>query len=211
MTELLLGWLTHLGNYSYLIVFALVFAESGLLLLLPGETVLLLAGVLASRHILAIVPLIAVGCVAAALGDASGYFLGRGPARRRFHEKGHFLVMQANNTDRVVRLLHKHGAGAIVVSRFVGLLRVATPFVCGLTDMPPRRFFPVSIPTCLLWGAVVASAGYLGGSAYQKFHHWIGRGSLALGILILIGVLIWDRQRRNGSGIDAQSSHAPPP
>ena len=47
MTDLLLEWLTHLGNFSYLIVFVLVFAESGLLLLLPGETVLLLAGVLA--------------------------------------------------------------------------------------------------------------------------------------------------------------------
>ena len=197
MTDLLLGWLTHLGNFSYLIVFVLVFAESGLLLLLPGETVLLLAGVLASRHILSLAPLIAVGCTAAALGDASGYFLGRGPARRRFQTTGRFLVLRADKTDRVVQLLNRHGAGAIVISRFVGLLRVATPFVCGLTDIPPRRFFPVSLPTCLVWGASVASLGYLGGNAWQKVHHWIGRGSLALGVVILIGVLIWDRRRRN--------------
>jgi membrane-associated protein len=211
MTNLLLGWLTHLGNFSYLIVFVLVFAESGLLLLLPGETVLLLAGVLASRHILMLAPLIAVGCTAAALGDASGYYLGRGPARRRFHEKGHFLVIHPDKADRVVQLLQKHGAWAIVVSRFVGLLRVATPFVCGLTDIPPRRFFPVSVPTCLLWGAVVALGGYVGGNAWEKFHHWIGRGSLALGIVILIGVLIWDRRRRNGGSSETQSSQTPPP
>jgi membrane-associated protein len=211
MTDLLLGWLTHLGNFSYLIVFVLVFAESGLLLLLPGETVLILAGVLASRHILSLFPLIVVGCTAAALGDTSGYFLGRGPGRRRFQQTGHFLVMRADKTDRVVQLLHKHGAGAIVVSRFVGLLRVATPFVCGLTDLPPGRFFPVSLPTCLLWGATVASAGYLGGSAWQKVHHWIGRGSLALGIVILIGVLIWDRRRRNGNADDTKPPLDPAP
>jgi membrane-associated protein len=196
MSEQLLEWLTHLGNFSYLIVFVLVFAESGLLLLLPGETVLLLAGVLASRHILLLAPLIAVGCTAAALGDASGYYLGRGPARRRFQATGRFLVLRADKTDKVVQLLQRHGAGAIVVSRFVGLLRVATPFVCGLTDLPPRRFFPVSLPTCLLWGSSIAMLGYLGGSAWAKVHHWIGRGSLALGAIILIGVLIWDRRRR---------------
>jgi membrane protein DedA with SNARE-associated domain len=197
MTDLLLGWLTHLGNFSYLIVFVLVFAESGLLLLLPGETVLLLAGVLASRHILLLAPLIVVGCTAAALGDTSGYFLGRGPARRRFHATGRFFVLRAEKTDRVVQLLNRHGAWAIVVSRFVGLLRVATPFVCGLTDIPPERFFPVSLPTCLVWGTSIATLGYLGGNAWQKVHHWIGRGSLALGVVILIGVLVWDWRRRN--------------
>ncbi len=187
MTDLLLGWLTDLGNYSYLIVFALVFAESGLLLLLPGETVLLLAGVLVSKHILLLWPLMIVAASAAIAGDACGYFLGRGPARRRFHTTGRFLLFRANAIDRVHKFLARFGPLAIVASRFISLLRVGTPFVCGLSDVPPQRFFPFNIAAGLIWGSGIVLVGDFGGHAFERAHHWIGRGSLALGILILIG------------------------
>lgn len=206
MHHALSTWFIHLGAWSYAIVFLFVFAESGLLLLLPGETVVIVAGILASRHVLALGPLIAVAVLAASSGDACGYLLGRGPARRRFQATGRFLFLRVEETNKVKNLLEKHGHWAIVMSRFVGVLRVASPFVCGLIDIPPRRFFPYNLPACVVWGAGVALLGDLGANTWQRYHHWIGRGSLVAGALVFIGVLVWNRRQRRRTALDKRDA-----
>jgi membrane-associated protein len=196
MAQTFLHWLGGLGPWSYAVIFGLVFAESGLLLLLPGETVVLLAGVLASRGALSLPILMGVATISAMLGDATGFSLGRGPARRRFEARGRFLLLRASDAARVKELISQHGGLAIAGSRFVGVLRVATPFVCGLIDTPPQRFFPYNLAACLVWGTGIAGLGYLGGNAWERLHDWVGRVSLALGALFLIGLFFWIRRRR---------------
>lgn len=197
MSRALLLWLTHFGDWTYLVVFGLVFAESGLLLLLPGETVVVLAGVLASRGILSLPVLCGVAATAAMGGDACGYLLGRGPARGRFETHGRFLFLQVGDVERVKRLLGRHHGWAIVGSRFVGLLRVATPFVCGLINLTPRQFFPYNLPACAVWGVGVAALGYLGGNAWETLHRWVGRGTLGIGVLAVAAALLWNHRQRS--------------
>jgi membrane-associated protein len=185
-----------LGPWTYLAIFVAVFAESGLLLLLPGETIVLLAGVLAFRGVLALPLVMLVASSSAMLGDATGFALGRGPARRRFEARGRLLFLRAAEVARVRELITKHGGLAIVGSRFVAALRTATPFACGLTNLPPARFFPYNVVACAVWGVAISGLGYLGGNAWAKMHHWIGRISIALGIVFLIGAFFWARRRR---------------
>jgi membrane-associated protein len=199
VSQTLLHWLSHLGGWSYAAIFFLVFAESGLLLLLPGETVVLLAGVLASRGALSLPLLMAVASSSAMLGDATGYFLGRGPARRRFAARGRFLFLNTVDAERVKDLIGRHGGLAIVGARFVGVLRVANPFVCGLIDIPPRRFFTYNVAACALWGCSIAALGDLGGNAWERMHQWIGRGSLMLGLVMLAGGAFWATRRRKAT------------
>ncbi len=196
MSAAFLQWLQHLGGWSYVAIFGLVFAESGLLLILPGETVVLLAGVLSSRGILSLPLLMLVATVAAMLGDATGYAIGRGPARHRFEARGRFLFVRRADAVRVRGFLDRHGVLAIVGSRFVGVLRVASPFVCGLIEIPPRRFFAYNLPACLAWGVGIAGLGDLGGNAWEEVHRWIGRISLALGAAALLGAIAWAKWRR---------------
>lgn len=196
MSASLLLWLQHLGGWSYAAIFGLVFSESGLLLILPGETIVLLTGVLASRGVLSLPLVMAVSTVAAMLGDATGYSLGRGPARHRFERQGRLLFVRAVDVNRARAFLEKHGGLAIIASRFISLLRVANPFVCGLIELPPRRFFAYNVPTCVAWGVGIAGVGYLGGSAWEEVHRWIGRVSLALGVIVLTSWFAWARWRR---------------
>jgi membrane protein DedA with SNARE-associated domain len=196
MSDAFLRWMAGLGPWSYLAIFAAVFSESGLLLLLPGETIVLLAGVLAYRGALSLPLVMAVAASSALLGDATGFALGRGPARRRFEARGRLLFLRTTEVARVKDLIIKHGGLAIVGSRFVAALRTATPFACGLTNLPPRRFFPYNVLACVAWGMTISGLGYLGGNAWAKMHHWIGQVSIGLGILLLVGSFFWARRRR---------------
>jgi len=203
MPQLLLRWLGALGGWSYLVIFALVFAESGLLLLLPGETVVLVAGVLAAHGKLDLPLVMVVAPISAMLGDCTGFALGRGPARRRFVARGRLLVLRAQDAARVKALIDRHGGLAIVGSRFVGVLRTATPFVCGLIDVPPRRFFSYNIPACVVWGVGIAALGDLGGNVWERLHDWVGRGSVLLGAVLLVTSFLWIRLVKRQNSLDS--------
>jgi membrane-associated protein len=196
MSSTLLELIRSLGAFGYLFIFFLVFAESGLLLLLPGETAVIVGGVLAFEGVFSLPWLIAASCLGAVLGDATGYLLGRGPGRRYFLAHGRLLFLRRDAVGQVGRLMTRYGGRAIFFARFVGILRVAAPFVSGLTSQPTLRFFTYNVPAGLLWGLIFSVVGYMAGTAWERVHRVIGELSFALVALLLLVALIWLMRRR---------------
>jgi membrane-associated protein len=156
---------TFVRAVGYLGVAAIVFAESGLLLgfFLPGDSLLFTAGFLASQGFLHIGVLAALCFVAAVVGDSVGYTFGHRVGRRlyarpdsRFFRREHLLRAEA--------FFARHGGRAVVLARFIPVVRTFTPVVAGAGAMPYRQFIGYNVLGGLLWAVGVTLAGYFLGS-----------------------------------------------
>jgi membrane-associated protein len=166
LTELVASF----GPWSYLILFLIIFAETGLVVtpFLPGDSLLFAAGALAAAGALSMPALVPVLIAAAILGDAVNYAVGRRIAHRLLDE-GH----AATPLDRWVKREHvrkahdffvKHGGKAVVLARFVPIVRTFLPFVAGGAAMPYALFAIYNVTGAVLWVAICAGAGYLFGN-----------------------------------------------
>ena len=146
---------------SYLGVWGIVFAETGLFVgvFLPGDSLLFTAGVLASQGHLNIV-LLAAGCfVAAVAGDATGYLIGDRMGKRLF-TKPESRFFKPAYLDKAQAFFEKHGGKAIIIGRFMPVVRTMVPMVAGAGTMPYRQFFTYNVIGGFLWGVCVTLAGY---------------------------------------------------
>jgi membrane-associated protein len=155
-----------IATFGYVGIFAIIFAESGLLIgfFLPGDSLLFPAGFLASQGQLSL-PVLLIGCsICAIAGDSVGYAFGRRVGRRLFQrensaffKKKHLLAAEA--------FYEKHGGKAIVFARFVPIVRTFAPIVAGIGQMHYRRFVSFNIIGGILWACGITLAGYFLGSA----------------------------------------------
>ncbi len=157
--------LIHLiETIGYLGLFALIFAESGLLIgfFLPGDSVLFTAGFLASQGIFSL-PILLVTCfIAAVLGDSVGYTFGRRVGKRLFHREDSVLFHK-KNVVKAQRFYEKYGAKTIVIARFMPVVRTFAPIVAGIGDMKYQTFLTFNIIGGILWSIGLNLAGfYLG-------------------------------------------------
>jgi membrane-associated protein len=153
---------------------ATVFAESGLLIgiFLPGDTLLLGAGILASQGTLPLVPLIAIIIVSAILGDNVGYSIGRRTGPRLFRKKDG-IVFRQEYIQKAEQFYEKHGGKTIILARFVPIVRTFAPLVAGVGKMPRRRFFAFNVVGGILWGGGVTLLGYWLGSSIPGLDRYI--------------------------------------
>ena len=160
------------GLWIYAILFIIVFCETGLVVtpFLPGDSLLFAAGVVAGAGLMGYVEVMLVLLAAGVLGDAVNYCIGRhvGPAifsrDSRFIKKEHLLKAHL--------FYERHGGKAIVLARFVPIVRTFAPFVAGIALMHPPTFFLFNITGCILWVGGLVSAGYFLGNlewARQNF------------------------------------------
>jgi membrane protein DedA with SNARE-associated domain len=196
----LIAWLTASGAAAPAAIFALVFAESGLMLAIPGETAVLIGGALAATGQISLLVLTLVAVVGALSGDAVGYLLGRGPGRRRYFATGRFLLLRERHVRRVEDLLQRRGTPIVLATRFLPIVRIAGPFVFGLVGLRPSRFFPLILISDIVWGIAFSALGYAIGDAWAQLHVWMGRAGLVL-VAIAAGVawFLWRRSRRRGT------------
>ena len=179
---------------GYLILAAIVFSETGLLIgfFLPGDTLLFAAGILASRGdaaVFRIDVLIVVLAAAAICGDAVNYFLGLQMEERVF-EKGRIRFIKHEHLLAAKAFYERWGGIAIVLARFVPLVRTFTPFVAGVGRMGYRRFAVYNIIGGIGWVLLVLSAGYwLGNIKFVKHHFELV--VLAIVALSLVPIVIW--------------------
>ncbi len=182
-------------------LFAIVFAESGLLVgfFLPGDSLLFTAGLLASKGTLSL-PLIMVGCsVAAIVGDQVGYVIGRraGPAifrrpdSRLFHQK---------NVDRARAYFEKNGPRTIILARFVPVVRTFAPVVAGVGQMNYRKFVTYNVVGGVLWGGGVTVAGYFLGKSIPDIDKWLLPIVVLIGAVSFVPVLLELLKMRRGEG-----------
>lgn len=157
------------GLWLYAILFLIVFCETGLVVtpFLPGDSLLFAGGVVAGAGLLGYPETMGVLLAAGILGDAVNYSIGRrvGPAifrkDNRFIKKAHLL--------RAHMFYEKHGGKAIVLARFIPIVRTFAPFVAGVALMNPRFFLFFNISGCILWVGSLVSLGYfLGNTPFAR-------------------------------------------
>jgi membrane-associated protein len=145
---------------------AIVFAESGLLIgfFLPGDSLLFVAGFLSSSaggHVLPALPVTASAVfVAAALGDQVGYLIGRQLGPSLFTRERSKLFNPAN-AARAADFFERRGSRAIVLARFVPIVRTFVPVVAGVGNMSYRRFVAYNLIGAAVWGAGITTLGYV--------------------------------------------------
>lgn len=150
---------------GYIGVFAIVFAESGLLIgfFLPGDSLLFTAGFLASQGVMNIWVL-CIGCfIAAVAGDTVGYIFGQRVGKRLFHKKDS-LLFHKDNLEKAQKFYHVHGKKTIILARFIPIIRTFAPIVAGIGDMHYPTFLAYNVIGGVLWAIGVTVAGYFLGS-----------------------------------------------
>lgn len=159
---------------SYLGLAFLVFAESGLLIgiFLPGDSLLFAAGLLAANGFFALGPLILLVVVAAIAGDSVGYWFGSEVGTRLFERKDSRFFKQ-EYLQRTERFYKKYGGRAIVLARFVPIVRTITPILAGVSSMNYRTFLSYNVFGGLLWGVGMISLGFSLGSILPDSEKYI--------------------------------------
>lgn len=157
------------GLWIYGILFIIVFCETGLVVtpFLPGDSLLFASGVVAGAGLMGYGEIMLALLAAGILGDAVNYCIGRhvGPAifarENRFIKKEHLL--------KAHHFYERHGGKAIVLARFVPIVRTFAPFVAGIALMHPGTFFFFNITGCMLWvGGLVSAGFFLGNLAWVR-------------------------------------------
>ncbi len=192
--ELLLSKVGQLHTAGYFIVFSVAFLEAVVLVggIVPGATIVVFAGALASKGQFHPGLLMAVAAAGAIFGDAASYWLGL-HATGRFKAYNHYLKPEYLETTH--KFFEKHGASSIFFGRFVGVVRMLVPFVAGLSKMEVRKFFLWNILSGVAWSVSHVLLGFSLGKAWRRFEVWSGRMAILVVILAVIGVAAWFLRR----------------
>ncbi|MCL4378767.1 MAG: VTT domain-containing protein [Actinobacteria bacterium] len=167
-SALLQQWVTILGAIAYIVIFAIIFAESGLLVgfFLPGDSLLFAAGFLAAAKIpnsshtyLNIWILIIVTFIGAVSGDSVGFTFGYRVGRKLF-QRENSRFFNKENLVRAQGFYERHGTKTIVLARFVPIIRTFAPIVAGIGKMNYKTFIAFNIIGGALWSVAVPLAGY---------------------------------------------------
>lgn len=164
----------------------IVFTESGLLVgfFLPGDTLLFAAGILASQGGLNIYATIAVIAVAAIVGDNVGYSIGRYSGPRLFNKEDGILFKH-EYVEQADAFYKKHGGKAVVLARFVPIVRTFAPLVAGIGKMDRRMFFFYNVLGALLWSISITTLGYLVGQRFPQLIDYLEYVIIAVVLLSL--------------------------
>jgi len=207
LVSLLVGELHKLPSVLvYVVVGLLVFGEAALFVgfVLPGETTVLVAGVIASQGSVNIVALAGLVVAAAIIGDTVGYVVGRefGP---RLLDIG-MVRPHRERLDKAMLALHKRGATYVFLARFSAFLRAVMPGLAGMSRMHYTRFLIANAVGGLIWGAGFTMLGYLGGKQLpriEKYANYFSWGVLAL-ILTVVASLVVRHQLKKRSDATPQ-------
>jgi undecaprenyl-diphosphatase len=173
----------------------------------PGETIVVLGGVLVHAGLLELPQTIAVVVVGAIIGDSIGYELGRHLGRPWLQRHGRLVGMHHGVLKRVDELFARHGGKAVVLGRFVGFLRAMAPFVAGASRMPYRTFLFYNALGALVWGPAFVLLGYVIGESWAVAERWIGRTGFVLGAILVTAAILWIRHQKKRK----ETSPAEPP
>jgi membrane-associated protein len=189
-----------LGPWTYALVAALAFAETGAFigLLAPGETAIVLGGVVAAQGDVNLPTMILVAWAAAALGDLASFMLGKRLGRRFLLTRGPRLGVTAPRLQRVEAFFERHGAKAILVGRFVGLVRAVAPFLAGASGMRLRAFVPWSLLGTAVWTTSFTLIGFAFSNSFSAAAGLLTHGALALAVLAAAALAVREYRRARG-------------
>ena len=188
------------GVWTYLILFFVIFCETGLVVtpLLPGDSLLFAAGAFAAKGALDVAWLFALLALAAVLGDTANYWLGccLGP---KVFRTGGSRFLNREYLDRTHRFYEKYGGKTIIIARFVPIIRTFAPFVAGIGSMTYWRFISYNVIGGVAWIAVCLFAGYFFGNLQIVKQNFSLVILAIIFISILPGIIEFARQKVKAS------------
>jgi membrane-associated protein len=184
------------GLAAYALVGGLAFAEAALFVgfVLPGETAVLLGGVLANQHRVSLPVMIVVAVLAAIIGDSVGYEVGRHFGTRLLDSR--VFERRRRGLERGQQALRDNGGRAVFLARFTAFLRAVMPALAGTARMPYRRFLAFNAAGGLIWAAGFTLLGYLVGASYRRVENIAGRASEAILAVVVLAVIVFVIRRR---------------
>ena len=184
------------GTLTYLILFLIIFCETGLVVtpILPGDSLLFAAGTFAALGSLDITSLIVALCIAAVAGDSVNYWIGHLLGPKVFTRESSRLLNR-DYLDRTHQFYEKYGGKTIIIARFVPIIRTFAPFVAGIGSMTYMHFIIYNIAGGVLWILMFVLGGYFFGNIpLVKGNFTIVIGAIII-ISIMPGVIEYLRQR----------------
>lgn len=187
------------GLWTYLILFLIIFCETGLVVtpFLPGDSLLFATGALAATTALEVGWLLGLLSVAAIAGDTANYWIGHLVGPRVFSgESNRFLNRE--HLERTHRFYEKHGGKTIIIARFMPIIRTFAPFVAGVGSMNYARFILYNLVGGIAWVGIFIGGGYLFGNIPMVKRNF----TLVIMVIIVVsvfpGVVEFVRHRRTG-------------
>jgi membrane-associated protein len=174
------------GTVTYLILFVVIFCETGLVVapFLPGDSLLFAAGTFAAIGALELEWLLPVLYLAPAMGDSTNYWIGRFVGPKVFHRED-VRLFKKEYLDKTHAFYEKHGGKTIIIARFMPIFRTFAPFVAGIGRMSYLRFVTFSVTGTLLWISSFVLAGYFFGNIPFVKKHF----TIAILAIILISMM----------------------
>jgi membrane-associated protein len=161
--------LNLLGNYVYLGLWFVIFAETGLAVgfFLPGDSLLVVSGLFAAAGKLHVGLVLAAFLLGSVIGDNTGYWIGRGMGKTIFNRESSW-VFKPSRVEKAKHFFEKYGVKTVILARFVPIVRTFAPLVVGAAEMPYSRFLFFSIIGGLLWINSMVLAGYFLGGMIER-------------------------------------------
>src|SRR5688500_9420783 len=191
----LIKWAGYVG------LTAIVFAETGLLVgfFLPGDSLLVTAGLFAEQGAFNVFSLGALLNLAAAMGQSTGYWIGRGTGRRIFAREDS-LLFNKKHVFRAQEFYSRHGWKAIILAQFMPIIRTFSPVVAGVGQMPYRKFLVISVVGTIIWVWSMLFTGYFLGRYIPGIDKHIEILILVVVFVSVLPALIsWLRERRKAA------------
>jgi undecaprenyl-diphosphatase len=180
--QLLTPKIEHWGWWSYWIILLVATLESTAFigLIIPGTTIIIAVGFLASLHLIDVGDVIWFTAFGGIIGDAVSYYLGK-KGINFFTIDSRFF--KTSYLEQGKKFFQAHGAKSVLLARFIGPFRPIIPFVAGLIQMPKRKFFLLNIVGGFASATFYVFFGYFFGKTWYRYHNLFGRGS---GIVIIV-------------------------
>ena len=181
-----------LGKWTYLAVGILAFLETGAFigLVAPGETTVIVGGLVAGQGEISLFVLIAIVWACAVAGDLTSYTLGRRLGREFMVKHGARVKITEERLEQVEAFFDRRGGSTILIGRFIGLVRAIAPFIAGASKMPLRKFLPYDILGAGLWATTFCVLGYVFWRSFDQLTAWVSRGLFAFGLFVAVVVAI---------------------
>jgi len=193
--------LPHLNHWGYYVLLLMTFLETSafLGLLVPGESFVVIAGLLASKGVLEIGDVIWVASLGAIMGDTVGYFIGNRFGEGFFLKYGKYFFFKKEYLNEAKGFFDKHGGKTVFIGRFIGWLRAFAPVVAGISKMHYHRFLFFNLAGGIAWAAIFSLLGYFVGNSWDIISRYLGRiGIFAFmsGVIVIYIYFLFTKKKR---------------
>lgn len=191
------------GAMTYLILFLVIFAETGFVVtpFLPGDSLLFVVGTFAALGSFDVTLVIILLCTAAILGDSVNYWAGNRVGPKIFHKETRFIKKE--HLKKTHNFYEKHGGKTIIIARFIPIIRTFAPFVAGIGTMTYSKFFLYNVVGGIVWVVLFVLGGYFFGNLPAVKNNFSLTIIAIIFISILPGLIEYIRHRRSKAVIDS--------